>query len=50
MRILGAKWVAATLYPARFPVDMVKGTEEFYRLFLHLDLSDAEARDILQGK
>jgi iron complex transport system substrate-binding protein len=47
MRLLGIKWLANTLYPERVPLDMVKETREFYRLFLHAELSDDQIRKIL---
>ena len=50
MRILGAKWIASLLYPTRYNVDMVKETEAFYRLFLGVEISGDDTRDILQGK
>ena len=46
-RFLGLKWVTATLYPDAYKVDMVKETKEFYKLFYHIDLSDADAKDLL---
>lgn len=49
-RILGAKWVASLLYPDRYKPDMVKETQAFYRLFLKVEIGEAQARDILQGK
>jgi len=50
MRILGAKWIASLLYPTHYKIDMVKETESFYRLFLGVELTDEDTRDILQGK
>lgn len=47
MRLLGAKWVVSVLYPRHYPVDMVKETKEFYKLFLGVDLNDREAREVL---
>jgi len=47
MRLLGIKWLANILYPERVRMDMVKETREFYRLFLHADLSDSQIRKIL---
>ncbi|NTU43252.1 MAG: hypothetical protein HGA78_09450 [Nitrospirales bacterium] len=48
MRLLGAKWLASTLYPTRYAIDMVKETKGFYRLFLGVDITDSEVRGILK--
>jgi len=47
MRLLGVKWVASLLYPDRYPVDMVKETQQFFRLFLGVDLSAGEAKKLM---
>jgi len=47
MRLLGAKWLANTLYPARFPFNRIRETQDFYRLFLNVSLSEQAAREIL---
>jgi iron complex transport system substrate-binding protein len=47
MRLLGIKWLANILYPERVRLDIVKETQEFYRLFLHAELSDDQTRKIL---
>lgn len=41
-RIIGLKWVAGLLYPQHFPDDLKTVTREFYRLFYHVDPSEAE--------
>ena len=46
-RILGVQWVANTLYPKAYDVDMVKVTKEFYSTFYHRDITDAQAKSIL---
>lgn len=48
MQILGACWLTSTLYPERYPKDMVAETRSFYRLFLDVDLDEAQARRVLQ--
>jgi len=50
--LIGFIFILALLLPAlpaeaREIVDMVKETREFYRLFLHADLSDGRIRKIL---
>lgn len=47
MRLLGAKWLMSILHPERFPIDMMGETKLFYRLFLGVDLSDKEAKELL---
>ncbi len=46
-RILGIQWIANTLYPEAYDVDMVEVTKEFYSLFYHADVTDEQAREIL---
>jgi len=46
-RFLGLKWLATTLYPDVYKVDMVKETKVFYSMFYHADLSDDDARNLL---
>lgn len=41
-RIIGLDWMAATFYPDRHPIDLRARTRDFYRLWLHLDLTDAQ--------
>lgn len=47
MRLLGITWLANILYPERVRLDMMKETREFYRLFLHTELSDDQTKKIL---
>ncbi len=47
MRILGLKWLVDCLYPAEQKVDIVKEAREFYKLFLGVDLSNEEIKNIL---
>jgi len=49
MRYLGVKWIMACLYPDLYHVDMVRETRVFYRLFLDLELNDAQLREIMGG-
>jgi len=48
MRLLGSKWLANLLYPKKYPVDIVKETQDFFRLFLDVDLSPEEAGAIIR--
>ncbi|QEM68963.1 ABC transporter substrate-binding protein [Geobacter sp. FeAm09] len=47
MRLLGLKWLAGTLYPKRYPLDIRTETRKFYRLFLGVELSERDIREIL---
>lgn len=46
-RVLGIQWIANTLYPDAYNVDMVDVTKEFYRMFYHRDVTDEQAKEIL---
>ena len=50
MRLLGAKWLANLLYPELYRVNIVGETQHFFRLFFGVELSDNEARRLLQGR
>lgn len=45
-RILGALWLANLLYPEVYHIDLERATREYFSLFFHRDLSDAELREI----
>jgi iron complex transport system substrate-binding protein len=49
MRLLGLKWVAQTLYPQRFDLDLEKEIRKFFRLFLQVDPSPEDIRLMLKG-
>ncbi|OAI28431.1 ABC transporter substrate-binding protein [Methylosinus sp. R-45379] len=48
MRALGIQWLANLFYPARFPLDVKAETKKFYRLFLGVDISDADFTRIME--
>jgi iron complex transport system substrate-binding protein len=48
MRLLGVKWLLSLLQPDRYKIDMVGETRTFYQLFLGVELSEKEAREILR--
>ena len=48
MRLLGIKWLLNRLHPDRYPVDMVAETQKFYALFLGVDLTPDQAKEVLQ--
>ena len=41
-RVIGLKWLAGLFYPDRLAHDLRETTRSFYRLFYHVDPSDAE--------
>jgi len=46
-RIIGYIWLAHLMYPERFPFDMVKVAKEYFHKFYHYNLSDSEAKELL---
>ena len=49
MRYLGVKWVMTCLYPGLYHIDMIAEMKVFYRLFLGIELTDEQCRDVLSG-
>jgi iron complex transport system substrate-binding protein len=47
-RIIGLKWLAGLFYPDRFDFDLRGETRKFYKLFYHVDLSDAELDRLIE--
>lgn len=47
MRLFGIRWLNNCLYPDIFQMDMIKEVQEFYRLFLNLEISEATVKEIL---
>jgi iron complex transport system substrate-binding protein len=46
-RVLGVKWLSNLLYPDIFKYDMASETREFYKLFYHCDVTDAQIEALL---
>jgi iron complex transport system substrate-binding protein len=46
-RIIGLDWMAATFYPDRTQIDLRARTRDFYRLWYHLDLTEAQLDRLL---
>ncbi len=46
-RIIGAVWLAQTLYPQYFRLDLVKIIQEYFQTFYHQSLTEADARALL---
>jgi len=47
-RMIGIVWIAHLLYPDQFPYDMVQVTREFFRAFYEADISEAQAKALLE--
>lgn len=48
-RFLGLKWLAATLYPDYYEVDLNSEVKNFYSLFYHVELSDNDVKELLKN-
>lgn len=47
-RILGIQWVGNLLYPQLYDFDIQARVKEFYRLFYHMELSDAQLQKLME--
>ena len=47
-RLIGLKWLGSVLYPELFPEDLHETTRAFFKLFYHLELSDAQLNELLE--
>lgn len=47
-RIIGLKWLARTFYPDRFHEHFEQTVREFYKLFYHVELSEAQLERLLE--
>ena len=47
MRLMGLKWLTNILYPDQYKIDIMKDSQEFYGLFLGIDISDEEMKRII---
>ena len=45
-RLLGIRWVGNLLYPDLYQYDMKAKVKKFYKLFYHLDLTDAQFQEL----
>jgi iron complex transport system substrate-binding protein len=48
MRALGIQWLANLFYPTRFPLDLKAETKKFYKLFLGVELLDADFERVME--
>ncbi len=49
MRIMGLEWLMHTIYPDEYSLDLQSRTREFYKLFMGVDLSQAQLDHVLKG-
>lgn len=47
MRFLGAQWLATKIHSGRCPINMTAETTTFMKLFFHADITEEQAREIL---
>lgn len=47
MRALGVQWLANLFYPSRYPLDLNAETKTFYKLFLGVEIDDADIARIM---
>lgn len=47
-RMIGLAWLAGLFYPQRLPADLRTGTREFYRLYYHVELGEAELDRLIE--
>jgi iron complex transport system substrate-binding protein len=50
MRAVGIRWLAKTLYPNQYKGNLKKETKRFFKLFMGVDIQDAEVESILNPK
>ena len=47
--LIGVKWLGNLIYPELYDLDMAEEAQEFYSLFWHYELSEAEARELMKN-
>lgn len=48
-RLIGLRWLAATLYPELFPQPLAEVVRDFYKRFYHVDPDPAQIAALLEG-
>ncbi len=48
-RMIGVRWLGNLLYPEVFEYDIQKEVKDFFSLFYHYELTDAEVQDMLRN-
>ena len=47
MRFIGLKWLINLTHPDVFKFDMKKEVKDFYKLFLEVDVSDNQVKELI---
>lgn len=47
MRFIGLKWVMKCLYPKEYRIDIIRESQDFYQLFLSVEVSESEMKKII---
>ncbi len=47
MRVIGIEWLASLFHPAAYNIDLNHRVHEFYKLFLDVDITDAQIKTLL---
>lgn len=50
MRIIGIQWLNKLFHPNEYTINIEKRVKEFYKLFLNVELSDAQTKQLLGEK
>lgn len=48
MRLIGAKWLANLLYREQYSIDITREVQQFFRIFLGVNLTAQEANDLMR--
>lgn len=48
-QVLGARWLMSVVYPELYEGDIYQDVKDYYKLFWHYELSDAEVNDFLKN-
>ena len=48
MRIMGVQWLAHLFYPEHYPIDIRKEVKDFHKLFMGVELTDADVDQLLK--
>jgi iron complex transport system substrate-binding protein len=46
-RLIGVRWLTSILYPKQFPDNLQETTQQFYKLFYQVDLTDEQVAMLL---
>jgi iron complex transport system substrate-binding protein len=46
-RLIGLKWLTGLLYPEHFQFDLKQAVREYYRLFYHVDVAEADLNQLI---